>query len=133
MNSSTNNGSNSKIIRNSLYFTGAAGSTAIAGILHLVLATTAIKFNFLFAIFFTIVGILQIFWAIPTIKRWNKFWDYIGIAGTSILLILWAFTRIPEFTKSGFPFNAFDFAIIVFEGKYLVAVLVGMKLEKSVK
>jgi hypothetical protein len=77
----------------------------------------AIKFNFLFAIFFTIIGILQIFWAIPTIKRWSKFWDYVGIVGTSILLILWANTRIPEFTGSGFPFNDFDFATIWFEGE----------------
>jgi hypothetical protein len=132
MNSSSNNGSNSKLIRNSLYFTGAAGSTAIADILHLVLVTMAIKFNFLFAIFFTIIGILQIFWAIPTIKRWSKFWDYVGIAGTSILLILWAITRIPEFTGSGFPFNDFDFATIWFEGEYLGTVLIGMKLEKNV-
>jgi hypothetical protein len=118
------------ITKNSLYYTGAAGSTAVAGILHLVLVSMAIKFNFLFAIFFAVVGILQIFWAIPTIKQWGRQWHYIGIAGTSILVVLWAVVRIPEFTGSGFEFNAFDFAIIWFEAEYIGTVVIGITLDK---
>ena len=40
-------------------------------------------------IFFTVSGLAQIFWIIPTIKRWIMPWYYIGIGGTIVLIILW--------------------------------------------
>ena len=39
-------------------------------------------------IFFIISGLAQLFWVIPVIKRWSKPWYYIGIGGTSILIVV---------------------------------------------
>lgn len=72
-----------------LYY--AAGvSTFIAGLLHLAIVPmffTQMPINV--TIFFIISGLAQLFWVIPVIKRWSKLWYYIGIGGTSILIIVW--------------------------------------------
>ncbi len=54
------------------YYYAAAAATAIAGILHLVLAANLIVRGPLFGIFFLIAGIAQLFWALPMAKRWGK-------------------------------------------------------------
>jgi hypothetical protein len=45
---------------------------------------------------FLIGGIAQIFWVIPTVRRWGKVWYYIGMTGTLVLIIIWVTTRIPD-------------------------------------
>ena len=73
----------------------AAGSTLIAGILHLSLVANAIDRNFNTGILFLIGGLAQVFWVLPTIRGWNKVWYYVGIGGTLTLILIWAITRFP--------------------------------------
>jgi hypothetical protein len=74
---------------------GAAGSTLIAGILHLSLVANAIDRNFNTGILFLIGGLTQIFWVVPTVRVWNKVWYYVGIGGTLTLILIWVITRFP--------------------------------------
>jgi hypothetical protein len=54
-----------------LLYYSAAATTAIAGIMHLVLAPNLLGFNINFALFFIVAGIAQLFWILPMIKRWG--------------------------------------------------------------
>ena len=74
----------------------AAGSTLIAGILHLSLVENAIERNLNTGILFLIGGLAQVFWVLPTIRGWNKVWYYVGIGGTVVFILIWAITRFPE-------------------------------------
>ncbi len=67
----------------------AAAVTVIAGILHLKMAPGALSHNLGQGILFLIGGALQVFWAVPVIKRWGKVWQIIGIIGTAVFFILW--------------------------------------------
>jgi hypothetical protein len=111
-----------------LYYTAAA-TTAIAGILHLIFASNVIGVNINNGIFFIVAGIAQIFWALPMVKRWRRIWYYIGIAGTIVLIILWAITRVPgnPITGRGGPINEIGIAIEVFQIAYIVltAIIIG--------
>ena len=80
---------------NILYY-AAAATTAIAGILHLVLAPNILEFNLNTGIFFIVAGIAQLFWVVPMIKKWGRPWYIAGIAGTIILIALFAITRMPD-------------------------------------
>src|SRR5215204_1696432 len=104
------------------YSASAAATTAIAGILHLTLVPNMIGFNINSAIFFLVAGITQLFWAIPMLKRWGKIWYYIGIAGTIILIIMWAITRMPgnPIIGRGGPINEMAIAIEVFQIAYVI-------------
>jgi hypothetical protein len=73
----------------------AAGSTLIAGILHLSLVANAIERNFNTGILFLIGGVAQVFWVLPTIRGWNRVWYYVGIGGTLTFILIWAITRFP--------------------------------------
>jgi len=81
--------------RSSILYYTAAATTAIAGILHLMLVPNIIGRNPNSGIFFIVSGIAQIFWVIPMLKRWGRIWYYVGIVGTIILIIIWAITRMP--------------------------------------
>ena len=76
-----------------LYYS-AAGTTAIAGILHLILAPNVLNFNPSSAILFFVGGAAQLFWAVPMIRRWGKLWYGIGIGGTLVFIAKWIITRI---------------------------------------
>lgn len=78
------------------YFYVAAASIAIAGILHIILVPNVIRFSPPIGIFFLVTGIAQLFWTIPTLRRWSRNWHYIGIAGTVVLIILFFITRVPN-------------------------------------
>ena len=54
-----------------LYY-GAAATTAIAGILHLIVASNIIQLSINNGIFFIVAGIAQIFWTLPMVKRWGR-------------------------------------------------------------
>jgi peptidoglycan/LPS O-acetylase OafA/YrhL len=72
----------------------AAGTTAIAGILHLILAPNMLNFNPSSAMLFFVGGAAQLFWVVPMIRRWGKVWYGIGIGGTLVLIAIWTITRI---------------------------------------
>ena len=116
-----------------LYYAGAAATTAIAGILHLSLVPDIIGRNLNSGVFFLISGIAQIFWVIPMLKRWGRTWYYIGIAGTIILIIMWAMTRVPgnPITGRGGPISEMAVAIEVFQIAYIV--LAGIIIAKEIK
>ena len=77
-----------------------AGSTLIAGILHLSLVANSIERNLNTGILFLIGGLAQVFWVVPTMRGWNKVWYYVGIGGTMAFILIWAITRF-----SGNPIN----------------------------
>lgn len=81
-----------------------AATTVIAGILHLQMVQGSISHNLGEGILFLVGGLLQIFWAVPVIKRWGKIWQIIGIVGTIVFFALWYADRlhlIPEGNMQG--------------------------------
>lgn len=95
----------------------AAASSFIAGILHFALVPMFFKLMTPdVIIFFIVSGLAQIFWIIPTIKRWIMPWYYIGIGGTIVLIILW----IIAVPGSGYPIGETDVAIEVFQIVYII-------------
>ena len=120
-----------------LYYAGAAATTAIAGILHLSLVPDIIGRNLNSGVFFLISGIAQIFWVIPMLKRWGRTWYYIGIAGTTIILIImWAMTRVPgnPITGRGGPISEMAVAIEVFQVAYIIitAIIIAKESRSSI-
>ena len=118
-----------------LYY-AAAATTAIAGVLHLSLVPDIIGRNLNSGVFFLISGIAQIFWVIPMLKRWGRTWYYIGIAGTIILIIMWAMTRVPgnPITGRGGPIREMGIAIEVFQVAYIIitAIIITKESKSSV-
>ena len=108
----------------------AAVCTAIAGILHL---TMLPAFNMNSTILFLVGGLAQIFWVIPTIKRWGKTWDYIGIGGTIVFILLWVITRLPDNPITGRAGRIGDTAIITEVFQVAFVVLLGVLISKSRK
>ena len=95
--------------RTFLYYVAAA-CTFIAGVLHLaIIPMFFTQMTIDVTIFFLVSGLAQIFWVIPTIKKWSKPWFYVGIGGTVILIIMY-FVAVPG---SGYPISPLDVAIEV--------------------
>jgi hypothetical protein len=72
----------------------AAGTTVIAGIIHLTMAPRSLSNDIGQGTLFLVGGILQIFWAVPVIKRWGRIWQIIGIVGTAVFVILYYASRL---------------------------------------
>ena len=108
------------IIRNLLYYS-AASTTAIAGILHLILVPNVIGFNVNIGIFFIVAGIAQLFWTLPTIRKWGLPWYLVGIGGTIVLIVLFAITRMlgNPITGRGGPVNPMSMAIEVLQAAFI--------------
>lgn len=100
----------------------AGGCTLIAGILHLYLSSNVIGFNVQIAVFFLIAGIAQIFWTLPVVRSWGRTWNYVGIGGTIILIIIWAITRYPDnpITGRGLPVNSLGITIEFFQISFII-------------
>ncbi|MDQ3971547.1 MAG: hypothetical protein M3227_07650 [Thermoproteota archaeon] len=120
---------------NRILYYAAAATTAIAGILHLSLVPDIIGRNLNSGVFFLISGVAQIFWVIPMLKRWGRIWYYIGIAGTIILIIMWAMTRIPgnPITGRGGPISEIAIAMEVFQIAYVVitAIIIAKETKRT--
>ena len=122
--------------RHFYYYIAAAATTAIAGILHLIWASSIIgKAPPTFSIFFIVSGIAQVFWALPMIKQWEGIWYYIGIAGTVALVILYAVTRVPNPLTGGrpAPTNEIGIAIMVFQIAYIAITAIILVRERRIK
>jgi hypothetical protein len=74
---------------------GAAATTAIAGMLHLMLVQNSLNSNLNQGILFIVGGIAQVFWIIPMVRRWGIPWYAIGIGGTIVFMAIWIRTRMP--------------------------------------
>jgi hypothetical protein len=79
----------------SVLYYAAAGATAIAGILHLILVPNMLNFNPNATMLFAIGGAAQVFWAVPMARKWGRTWYSIGIAGTIAFLLIWVISRFP--------------------------------------
>ena len=77
-----------------ILFYVAAATTAIAGIIHLVIGIPSESQNS--QILFVVGGAAQVFWAIPMIRKWGTAWYSVGLGGTIIFILIWVITRIPE-------------------------------------
>ena len=108
------------IARNWLYY-AAASTSAIAGILHLILVPNVIGFNINTGIFFLVAGIAQLFWTLPTIRKWGLSWYLVGIGGTIVLIVLFAITRMSgnPITGRGGPVNPTSLAIEVLQAAFI--------------
>jgi hypothetical protein len=67
------------------------------------------------------------------VKRWGRIWYYIGIAGTIVLIILWAITRVPgnPITGRGGPISEMAIAIEVFQIAYVVITAIIIEKERN--
>lgn len=72
----------------------AATSTAVAGIIHLMMGIPSNNQNS--QILFVVGGATQVFWVVPMIRKWGPAWYSIGLAGTIVFILIWAITRIPD-------------------------------------
>lgn len=107
---------------------GAGASTLIAGVLHL--ALVPMFFNQMtpdVIIFFIGSGLAQLFWIIPTVKRWIFPWYYIGIGGTIILIIMW----IIAIPGSGYPIGVMDVAIEVSQIAFVILSVIVIKKNRE--
>lgn len=74
--------------------------------------------------FFAIVGILQIFWVLPMIRRWGKPWYFVGIAGNAILIMLYVWTRFSNpITGVGMPINPLEIHITTIVSQFVYIIV----------
>lgn len=101
----------------------AAGATAVAGIIHLILGIDTS--NLERQILFVVGGAAQMFWAAPMILRWGTAWHIIGIVGTAAFIAIWAITRIQDNPITGRGGSIGQNAIIVeiFQVAFIALVL----------
>jgi hypothetical protein len=116
-----------------LYYVAAA-ATFIAGVLHLTLVPNVIDRNIGTGMLFLIGGIAQIFWVIPTVRRWGIVWYYIGMAGTLVLIIIWVTTRIPDnlITGRGGSISNIGFTTELFQVIYIIVNLIIVLKDRNV-
>ncbi len=115
--------------RTKAFYYAAAATTAIAGILHLIIAPNILGFSLNTGIFFIVAGIAQLFWVVPMIRKWGLPWYYAGIGGTIVLIILFVITRMPgnPITGRAGPINPMAIAIEVLQAAFIgliVAIIV---------
>ena len=103
-----------------LYYS-AAGTTAIAGILHLILAPNMLNFNPSSALLFFVGGAAQLFWVVPMIRRWGRVWYCVGIGGTLVLIAIWIITRLPgnPLTGRGGMINEMGIAVEIMQWAFV--------------
>ena len=103
-------------------YVAAAVTTAIAGMLHLMMGPNSVNFNVNQAILFIVGGIAQVFWIIPMIRRWGILWYAIGIVGTIVFMALWIITRTPDNPitgRAGPADNPIAITIEVFQAAFI--------------
>jgi hypothetical protein len=106
----------------SALYIAAAATTAIAGLLHLMLGPNNLNNNVNQGILFIVGGSAQVFWIIPMVRRWGIPWYAIGIAGTIVFMALWIITRMPDnpITGRGGPAgNPIAITIEVFQAAFI--------------
>jgi hypothetical protein len=118
------------------YYTAAAVTTGIAGILHFVYSANAINRGISPTVIFLIVaGIAQLFWVLPMVKRWGRRWYYVGIGGTLVLMALYMITRAPNPIIGGgraIPISGLGLAIEVFQAAFIIITALIVAKERTV-
>ena len=113
-----------------ILFYAAGATTAIAGIIHLILGIDTENLNT--QILFVVGGLAQIFWVLPMIRKWGKVWYLVGISGTVVLIAIWVITRIPDnpITGRGGRINENGILVEVFQIAFVAITIVILAVEK---
>jgi len=113
-----------------ILFYAAGATTAIAGIIHLILGIDTENLNT--QILFVVGGLAQMFWVLPMIRKWGKVWYLVGISGTVVLIAIWVITRIPDnpITGRGGRINENGILVEVFQIAFVVITIVILAVEK---
>ena len=87
----------------------------------MILVPNVIGTNANIGIFFLVAGIAQIFWTVPTTRKWGLPWYSVGIGGTIVLVVLFAITRMPgnPVTGRAGPINPMSIAIEVLQAAFV--------------
>lgn len=114
-----------------ILFYVAAATTAIAGIIHVILGVPSSNQNM--QILFVVGGLTQIFWVIPMIRKWGYVWYGIGLGGTIVFIAIWAITRIPDNFITGRGGKISDNGILteVFQIAFVGIIIAILVLEKK--
>jgi hypothetical protein len=106
----------------------AGASTLVAGVLHLAIVPMFFtQMSIDVTIFFIVSGMAQLFWVIPTVKRWIIPWYYIGIGGTVILIIMY-FIAVPG---SGYPISPLDVAVEISQIVFVILSMIIIKKNRA--
>jgi hypothetical protein len=119
-----------------LLYYAAAAATAIAGILHIILAPDRLGGSGTnTGVLFLVGGIAQVFWALPMARRWGKIWYGIGIGGTAVLMTIWAITRMPgnPITGRGGGVNEMAIAVEAMQGIFIGLAVAILAIELRMK
>lgn len=110
----------------------AAATTAIAGIMHLMMVPNSLGFNTNTGILFLVGGLAQLFWVVPTLKRWGPAWYFTGIGGTAVLIALWTITRMAEnpITRRAGPVNQNGLIVELLQAAFIVLQIAMFLYEK---
>ena len=107
---------------------GAAACTLIAGVLHVALVPMFLgQMTTEVTVFFLASGLAQIFWILPTVKKWIMPWYYIGIGGTIVLIVLW----IIYIPGSGYPVDLMSATIVAFQVAFVLLSIFIIKKSKE--
>jgi len=106
----------------------AAASTFFAGVLHLAIVPMFFaQMSIDVTIFFIVSGMAQLFWVIPTVKRWIIPWYYIGIGGTVILIIMY-FIAVPG---RGYPISPLHVATETSQIAFVILSIIIIKKNRA--
>ena len=110
----------------------AAASTLISGVLHVALVSMFVgQMTPEVTVFFVASGLAQIFWILPTVKRWIMPWYYIGIGGTLVLIVLW----IIYIPGGGHPIDLNSAVIEAFQIAFVIlsVIIIKKSREETIK
>ncbi len=95
----------------------AAASTFVAGLLHLAIVPMFFaQMSIDVTIFFIVSGMAQLFWIIPTVRRWIIPWYYIGIIA------------VPG---SGYPISPLDVAVEISQIAFVILSMIIIKKNRA--
>lgn len=116
--------------RNYLFY-AASATTAIAGIIHIVLGIPSNNLNN--QILFIVGGAAQIFWIVPLVRKWGTVWYGVGLGGTIMFIAIWVITRIPDNFITGRSGRISDNGIIteIFQISFVIMIIIILILEKK--
>lgn len=122
-------------MKSSMLYYAAAGATAVAGILHLIMAPGMFNFNPNAGILFSIGGAAQVFWVVPMARKWGRKWYAAGAVGTLVLALIWVITRMPgnPITGRGGGVNEMAIAVETMQALFIGLAIALIALESRTK
>jgi len=102
------------ITNETLLYVGAAVSTGIAGILHLMFVPSSINAGIQYVTLFLLSGLAQLFWVLPMVRKWGKIWNIIGITGNGVLVGLTGYVVVESVKNlQATPPGVMELAIVI--------------------